>query len=55
MFEAIKAKDRLLCFPYQSYHPVIQLLEEASNDANVTKIKITLYRISKDSLVAKHF
>ncbi|MEP1488346.1 MAG: polyphosphate kinase 1 [Algibacter sp.] len=52
-FEAIKDKDRLLYFPYQSYRPVIQLLEEASNDINVTKIKITLYRISKDSLVAK--
>ncbi|QWX85179.1 polyphosphate kinase 1 [Cellulophaga sp. HaHaR_3_176] len=53
MFEAIKTKDRLLCFPYQSYEPVIQLLEEASNDIHVLKIKITLYRISKNSLVAK--
>ena len=53
MFKAIKDKDRLLCFPYQSYQPVIQLLEEASNDVNVQRIKITLYRISKDSLVAK--
>ncbi|MDO5968204.1 polyphosphate kinase 1 [Flavivirga aquimarina] len=52
IFKAIKDKDRLLYFPYQSYRPVIQLLEEASNDSNVTKIKITLYRISKDSLVA---
>ncbi|MEL0650827.1 polyphosphate kinase 1 [Algibacter sp. TI.3.09] len=53
MFQAIKAKDRLLCFPYQSYQPVIQLLDEASNDDSVTKIKITLYRIAKKSLVAK--
>ncbi|QXP79077.1 MULTISPECIES: polyphosphate kinase 1 [Winogradskyella] len=52
-FEAIKAKDRLLYFPYQSYRPVLQLLEEASNAANVLKIKITLYRISNDSQVAK--
>ncbi|WP_225036413.1 polyphosphate kinase 1 [Winogradskyella sp. SM1960] len=53
MFKAITAKDRLLCFPYQSYRPVLQLLDEASNDANVLKIKITLYRISNDSQVAK--
>ena len=52
MFDAIKDKDRLLSFPYESYKPVIQLLEEASSDVNVTKIKITLYRISKESLVA---
>ncbi|WP_179375763.1 polyphosphate kinase 1 [Winogradskyella wichelsiae] len=52
-FEAIKSKDRLLYFPYQSYRPVLQLLEEASNDASVLKIKITLYRISNDSQVAK--
>ncbi|MCC1483171.1 polyphosphate kinase 1 [Winogradskyella immobilis] len=52
IFSAIKSKDRLLHFPYQSYQPVIQLIEEASTDVNVTKIKITLYRVSKDSLVA---
>lgn len=53
MFEAIKTKDRLLCFPYQSYQPVVALLDEAAIDVNVQKIKITLYRISKDSLVVK--
>ena len=52
MFEAIKEKDRLLHYPYQSYEPVIKLLDEASTDEQVTKIKITLYRVSKDSLVA---
>ena len=32
---------------------MIRLIEEASNDVDVTKIKITLYRVSKDSLVAQ--
>jgi len=32
MFDAITSKDRLLHFPYQSYDPVIRLIEEASND-----------------------
>ncbi len=53
MFAAISEKDRLLNFPYESYDPIIRLLEESANDPEVTKIKITLYRISSDSLVAK--
>jgi len=53
MFTAIAKKDILLNFPYQSYDPIIRLLDEAAWDVNVTKIKITLYRIANDSLVAK--
>ncbi len=53
MFTAIAEKDRLLNFPYESYDPIIRLLEESADDPEVTKIKVTLYRISGDSLVAK--
>ncbi len=53
MFDAISQKDRLLNFPYESYDPIIRLLEDSANDPEVTKIKITLYRISSDSAVAK--
>ena len=42
-----------MCFPYESFNDVIKLIETAAIDDNVTKIKITLYRISKDSAVAK--
>lgn len=53
MFNAIDKKDRLLCFPYESFDDVIRFVEEAANDEYVTNIKITLYRVSKDSAIAK--
>lgn len=49
MFDAISKKDRLLYFPYESFEHVLQLLEEAALDQSVTKIKITLYRVAKES------
>ncbi|MEO5787700.1 polyphosphate kinase 1 [Gelidibacter sp.] len=49
MFEAINNKDQLIHYPYQSFEPVIELLEEAANDPNVTTIKMTLYRVAEES------
>jgi polyphosphate kinase len=49
MFAAITDKDRLLYFPYESFDHVSELMEEAAADASVTKIKITLYRVAKES------
>jgi polyphosphate kinase len=49
MFTAISEKDRLLYFPYESFDHVSEFMEEAAADANVTKIKITLYRVAKES------
>ena len=45
----IAKKDVLLHFPYQSFDYVIDLLREASIDSRVTSIKITLYRVAKNS------
>ena len=53
IFEEIDHKDKLLHFPYESFDTVLHFLEEAANNESVTKIKITLYRISKDSAVVK--
>lgn len=53
LFELIKLKDRLLQFPYESFDEVIQFVEEAAADSKVTEIKMTLYRVSKDSAIAK--
>jgi polyphosphate kinase len=47
----IRKKDILLHYPYQSFHYIIDFLREASIDPNVTSIKITLYRVAKDSSV----
>lgn len=44
-------KEHLLCFPYHSYEPVIQLFEQAARDPSVTTIKITQYRVAKKSRI----
>ena len=49
MFEAIDAKDQLMHYPYQSFEPIIKLLEEAAEDPNVTTIKMSLYRVAQES------
>lgn len=51
LFSAIKEKDCLLNFPYHSFSYFIDLLREASIDPKVTEIKITLYRLGKNSSV----
>src|SRR5690606_16947553 len=49
MFEAIDTKDQLMHYPYQSFEPVVKLLEEAADDPTVTTIKMTLYRVAQES------
>lgn len=49
MFEAIDVKDQLMHYPYQSFEPIIKLLEEAADDPKVTTLKMTLYRVAKES------
>ena len=52
IFDTMKRGDILLHHPYNNFEPVIQLLEQAADDSNVLAIKITLYRISKNSRIA---
>lgn len=49
IFSAMREKDILLHYPYQSFHHIIDLLREAAIDPQVTSIKISLYRVAKDS------
>lgn len=51
-FDAIDKRDHLLCFPYESFEDVIRFIETAATDESVTKIQITLYRVSKKSAIA---
>jgi polyphosphate kinase len=51
LFEALKERDILLHHPYNSMDPVIELLEKAVDDVAVLSIKITIYRVAKDSRV----
>lgn len=50
-FDALKAKDVLLHFPYQSFDHVIDFLKEAAVDPKAKSIKICLYRVAKRSKV----
>lgn len=50
-FAAIREREHLLAFPYHSYGAVIDFFEKASKDPAVTKIKITQYRVAKQSRI----
>ncbi|MCL4163396.1 UNVERIFIED_CONTAM: hypothetical protein GTU68_032845, partial [Idotea baltica] len=49
MFDILAEKDVLLYHPYDSFEPVVRLIEEAAEDPDVIAIKQTLYRISRKS------
>lgn len=49
MFETLAERDILLYHPYESFEPVVRLIEEAAIDEDVLAIKITLYRTSRKS------
>ncbi len=51
MFAAIKVKDRMLHYPYQSFDYVLRFLNEAAQDPKVFEIKITQYRVASNSAV----
>lgn len=51
LFHAIKNKDILLHFPYHSFQYTIDFLRQAAIDPEVRTIRITLYRVSKNSQV----
>ena len=53
LFDAIREKDRLLHFPYQSYDPVLRFLRESASDPGVRSIAVTLYRVASDSAVTQ--
>ncbi|HCG8574648.1 TPA: polyphosphate kinase 1 [Vibrio parahaemolyticus] len=48
-FEAIKAKDILLYYPYHTFDHISELVRQASFDPKVLSIKINIYRVAKDS------
>ncbi len=51
LFEVLKERDILLHHPYNSMEPVLELLEKAADDPFVLSIKITIYRVAKESRV----
>ena len=53
IMDQIAQKDVLLSYPYESMHPLIKLLNEAGSDDRVLSIKMTLYRVAKNSQIVE--
>jgi polyphosphate kinase len=51
ILKTINEKDYMLHFPYQSFRMAIDFLREASIDPNVQSIKMTIYRVAKNSSI----
>lgn len=49
----ILEKDVLLSYPYESIRPFLQMLHEAARDPKVQSIRMTLYRLAKNSKVVE--
>lgn len=49
----IMQKDILLSYPYENIRPFINMLEEAAKDPAVTSIRMTLYRLAKNSKIVE--
>ncbi|TKX28655.1 RNA degradosome polyphosphate kinase [Campylobacter sp. MIT 12-5580] len=53
VFECIDKEDVLLFHPYESFDPVFRLIKEASTDPKVISIRMTLYRVEKNSNIVQ--
>ena len=51
ILQQITEEDQLLSYPYDSIRPFLKMLTEAAEDDSVISIKMTLYRLAKQSKV----
>lgn len=51
VLDQIKEGDKLLAYPFDSIKPFLTMLHEAASDKDVVSIKMTLYRVAKNSEV----
>jgi polyphosphate kinase len=53
IFHVLKSRDILLHHPYNNIDPILELIEKAADDPNVMAIKMTIYRLAKDSRITR--
>lgn len=53
IFDEIKKRDIFFHHPYDSFRPVVKLIETAADDEDTLAIKMTLYRVSGNSPIIK--
>ena len=53
MWEQVAQRDIMLFYPYQSMQPFIDLLRQSAKDPAVVSIKITIYRLARNSAIVK--
>ena len=53
VFKVIDKNDAILFHPYESFDPVLKLIKEASKDPKVVSIRMTLYRVEKNSQIVQ--
>ena len=53
VMDQVAEKDVLLHYPYQSIQPFLRMLSEAAHDPTVVSIKMTLYRLARNSKVVE--
>ena len=53
IMDQVAQRDVLLHYPYQSIRPFLNMLNQAAHDPTVTSIRMTLYRLARDSKVVE--
>lgn len=51
LFAALRERDALLCHPFDSFEPVVRLIEEAARDRQTQAVMMTLYRTGEPSRI----